>query len=60
MHERDGGGILRAAEEYPALFSLPKMQTRIALRATPTIDTALGPIRYPQPITIVSRQVGGN
>jgi hypothetical protein len=31
---------------------------RIALRATPTIDTALGPIRYPQPITIVSRQVG--
>lgn len=34
--------------------------TRIALRATPTIDTALGPIRYQQPITIVSRQVGGN
>jgi hypothetical protein len=32
--------------------------TRIKLQATPTIDTALGPIRYPQPITIVSRQVG--
>lgn len=32
---------------------------RIALRATPTIQTALGPIRYPQPITIVSRTVGG-
>ena len=33
--------------------------TDVTLRATPTVDTALGPIRYPQPITIVSRQVGG-
>jgi hypothetical protein len=32
---------------------------RIALLATPTIQTALGPIRYPQPIRIVSRTVGG-
>lgn len=32
--------------------------TEVTLRATPTIDTALGPIRYPQPITIVSRKVG--
>jgi hypothetical protein len=32
---------------------------RIALVATPTIQTALGPIRYPQPIRIVSRTVGG-
>ena len=31
---------------------------RVALRAQPTIDTPLGPIRYPEPITIVSRQVG--
>lgn len=31
---------------------------RISLKATPTIDTALGPIRYPNPITIVSREVG--
>jgi hypothetical protein len=31
----------------------------IQLRATPTIETPLGPIRYPQPITIVSREVGG-
>lgn len=30
----------------------------IALRAVPTIDTPVGPIRYPQPITIVSRTVG--
>jgi hypothetical protein len=31
---------------------------QIALRAVPTIQTSLGPIRYPQPITIVSREVG--
>jgi hypothetical protein len=30
----------------------------IKLRATPTVNTSLGPIRYPQPITIISRQVG--
>lgn len=30
----------------------------IKLRATPTVNTALGPIRYPQPITILSREVG--
>ncbi|MDH3227650.1 MAG: hypothetical protein OEM67_11260 [Thermoleophilia bacterium] len=33
--------------------------TEVTLRAVPTVDTALGPIRYPQPITIVSREVGG-
>lgn len=32
---------------------------RIALRAVPTIDTPLGPIAYPSPITIISRTVGG-
>ena len=30
----------------------------VTLRATPTIETALGPIRYPEPITIVRRDVG--
>jgi hypothetical protein len=29
--------------------------TEVTLRATPRVDTALGPISYPQPITIVSR-----
>jgi hypothetical protein len=33
--------------------------TQVMLRATPTVDTAIGPIRYPSPITIVSREVGG-
>lgn len=32
---------------------------RIALRAVPSIDTPLGPIAYPSPITIISRTVGG-
>lgn len=31
---------------------------RISLRAAPTIETALGTIQYPRPITIVSREVG--
>lgn len=31
----------------------------IALRATPTVNTPLGPIRYPQPITILKKEVGG-
>lgn len=30
----------------------------MAIRATPTIQTPLGPMRYPQPITILSREVG--
>jgi hypothetical protein len=33
--------------------------TDVALRATPTVDTAIGPIRYRRPITIVHRDVGG-
>jgi hypothetical protein len=30
----------------------------VALRASPVVQTPLGPIRYPTPITIVSREVG--
>ena len=33
--------------------------TRISLRGVPTIDTPLGRISYPAPITIISRTVGG-
>ncbi|MEO8451466.1 MAG: hypothetical protein ABI647_16855 [Gemmatimonadota bacterium] len=33
--------------------------TRVSLRAVPTIDTPLGRISYPNPITIVSRTFGG-
>lgn len=31
---------------------------RVALRASPVVQTALGPIRYPSPITIVERDIG--
>ena len=32
--------------------------TEVALRVLPTVDTALGPIRYPEPITLVRADVG--
>lgn len=32
---------------------------KISLKATPTIDTPLGPMNYPSPITIISRTLGG-
>jgi hypothetical protein len=32
----------------------------IRLVATPTIQTPIGPIRYPNPITIINREVGGS
>ncbi len=32
----------------------------VTLRGTPTVDTVLGPIRYPEPITVVRRDVGSN
>ncbi len=32
---------------------------RIRLRARPVIDTPIGPIRYPEPITITVAEVGG-
>jgi len=32
--------------------------SRIQLRARPSVDTPIGPIRYPNDITIVSRDVG--
>lgn len=33
--------------------------TKVSIRAVPTIDTPIGRIAYPTPITIVSRTVGG-
>ena len=35
-----------------ALSGQPTTKRRAALRLTPTIDTSLGPIRYPVPITL--------
>jgi hypothetical protein len=49
-----------------SLFELAKsasgaggQPTRIALKVRPTIETMLGPIRYPNAITVISREVGG-
>jgi hypothetical protein len=41
------------------LAGIGSRRTEVALRAVPTIDTPLGPIRYPNAITIVRRTVGG-
>jgi hypothetical protein len=43
-----------------SLAGLKRDPTRIALRAVPTIDTPLGRISYPTPVTIISRTVGGS
>jgi hypothetical protein len=49
--------LVNLAASVAGLSSRP---TRIAVRAVPTINTPLGPITYPNPITIVSRTVGGS
>lgn len=41
------------------LAGLRSDPTRVKIRALPTINTPLGPIRYPSPITIVNQTVGG-
>lgn len=41
------------------LAGLGTRQTKVEITAVPTIDTPLGGIRYPEPITIVRRTVGG-
>ena len=43
-----------------AIAGLNTDATRVTLRAIPTINTKYGPITYPAPITIISRQVGGS
>jgi hypothetical protein len=48
--------LVNLAAELAGLSADP---ARIVLRAVPSIDTPLGPIVYPSPITIVSRTVGG-
>ncbi len=54
----DGGAkdLFELALSVAGAGGAPK---NVALRATPVIDTPLGGIRYPSPITIVNREVGG-
>ncbi len=49
--------LVNLAASVAGLSSHP---TRIAVRAVPTINTPIGPITYPSPITIVSQTVGGS
>jgi hypothetical protein len=42
-----------------SIAGLSKDSTKVSLRAVPTVDTPVGPISYPTPITIASRTVGG-
>lgn len=54
--ERSGPDLFNLALNLMGVGNEP---SRVALRALPTVNTALGPISYPQAITIVDRRVGG-
>lgn len=55
FYERSGQDLIDLALNLAGAGGAPK---EVAVRATPTIDTALGPITYPRPITIVAGSVG--
>ena len=55
FYERNGQDFVDLALNLAGAGGPPK---RVAVRAVPTIDTALGPISYPRPITIVAGSVG--
>ena len=54
--ERSGPDLFNLALN---LMGVGEEPTQVALRAVPTVNTVMGPISYPQPITIVDRRVGG-
>ena len=43
-----------------AIGGVEGVSSKVQLRARPSIDTPIGPIRYPNDITIVSREVGSS
>lgn len=53
--ERNARDLFELALNLSGQGGAPK---NVALRAVPTIQTTLGPIEYPAPITIVSTEVG--
>lgn len=55
FYERSGPDLIDLALNLAGAGGAPK---QVSVRAVPTVNTALGPITYPQPITIVSRTVG--
>ena len=55
FYSRSGADLIELALNLAGAGGAPK---QMALRAVPTIDTALGPITYPRPITILAGSVG--
>jgi hypothetical protein len=53
------GGARELFDLGLSVTGLSGQPSSISLRATPVIDTPVGAMRYPQPITIVSSDVGG-
>jgi hypothetical protein len=59
LYEFFGGNAESLLNLAAGLAGLNADPTRITLRAVPTINTPIGPISYPNPITITTRTVGG-
>lgn len=59
LYEFFGGSAESLLNLAAGLAGLNADPTRLTLRATPTINTPIGPITYPTPITIATRTVGG-
>lgn len=41
------------------LAGVSERPTRVRLEVVPTVDTALGPIRYPRPLILLNTTAGG-
>ncbi len=52
------GGAQELMELALSLAGQGGAPKEVALRASPVVETPVGPIRYPTPITILSREVG--
>jgi hypothetical protein len=59
LYEFFGGSAENLLNLAAGLAGLNADPTRVTLRATPTINTPIGQIAYPNPITITVRTVGG-
>jgi hypothetical protein len=53
--DRSAGDLFELVRAIAGQNGSPK---RISIKARPTINTPLGPIRYPNAITVISREVG--
>ncbi|MFT5144081.1 MAG: hypothetical protein ACI80V_002532 [Rhodothermales bacterium] len=53
--DQSAGDLFELVQAIAGQNGSPK---RIAIKARPTINTPIGPIRYPNAITVISREVG--